>query len=61
MFKILKHKVFKCQIQGPKICLDFFKELDEFVYVKAHSLEVWWLHGMKLQRSHRNALHGRMH
>lgn len=31
------------------------------MHIKAHSLEVWWLHGVKLQMSHSNALHERMH
>lgn len=35
----------------------FLKELVKFVYIEAHSLEVWWLVGVKLQMSHRNALH----
>lgn len=52
-----KHKVLTCQARGLIRFLEFLKNWMDLYMLGAHSLEVWWLHGVKLQMSHRNVLH----
>lgn len=54
---ILEHKVLTCQAQSLLRFLEFLMNWVDLCMLEAHSLNAWWLHGVKLQMSLKSALH----